>query len=280
MMGNRSDAIPAQTALDVIRAAAPGFRPRVGLVLGSGLGGLTREIKDAVVLPYAGLPDFPLPSVEGHAGQLVLGRLAGLPIACLQGRAHLFEGMPAAAINIPVRTLKGLGCDLLILTSAAGSLRIEVGGGEIVLITDHINLSGQSPLVGPNDAAIGPRSPDLSAVYDRPSGDQLTRIAKDLGIPLHRGVYASVLGPNFETPAEIRAFRSLGADLVGMSMAPEAISAHHAGLKVIGLAVVVNPAAGLGDAAISREQNLVQATGAAARLTTLVKAFCAELAQR
>lgn len=268
------------TAIDVIRAAAPAFRPHAGLILGSGLGGLADGLKDAITLPYAELPGFPQLSVEGHAGSLVLGWLAGLPIACLQGRAHLFEGIPAAAVNVPVRTLKGLGCELLILTGATGSLRIEVGGGEVVLVTDHINLSGQSPLIGRNDAAIGPRAPDLSVVYDRPLRDQLTRIARDLGIPLHRGVYGSMLGPNFETPAEIRAFRSLGIDLVGMSMAPEAISARHAGLRVIGLAVVANPAAGLGNGAISREQILVQATGATARLTTLLKAFCAELAQR
>ena len=277
-LGDGLAASAAVTAIDVVQAAAPQFQPRVGLILGSGLGAIADALEDTVVLSYADLPGFPRPSVEGHAGRLVLGRLAGVPVACLQGRVHLYEGMPAAAVNVLVRTLKALGCELLVLTNVAGSLRPEIGAGALVLISDHINLLGQSPLTGPNDAAIGPRFPDLSEVYDRSLRDQLTRIAKGLRVPLHSGVYVAVLGPNFETPAEIRAFRTLGADLVGMSTVPEAISARHAGLKVVALSVVSNLAAGLDATPITHEETLAHAAGAAARLSALLKALCAELA--
>jgi xanthosine phosphorylase len=277
-LGDGTSAPAAATAIDVIQAAAPQFQPRVGLILGSGLGAIADALDDAIVLPYADLPGFPRPSVEGHAGRLVLGRLAGVPVACLQGRVHLYEGLPAAAVNVLVRTLKALGCELLVLTNLAGSLRPEIGAGALVLISDHINLLGQSPLVGPNDEAIGPRFPDLTDVYDRSLRERLTRIASQAGVPLPSGVYVAVLGPNFETPAEIRAFRTLGADLVGMSTVPEAISARHAGLRVVALSVVSNLAAGLEAGPISHEETLAQAAGAAARLTTLLTAFCAELA--
>jgi xanthosine phosphorylase len=266
------------TAIDVIQGAAPEHQPRVGLILGSGLGALTDAVEDAVTLAYADLPGFPRPTVEGHDGRLVLGRLEGLPVACLQGRVHLYEGVPASAVNVPVRTLKALGCEILVLTNAAGSLRTEIAAGAIALITDHINLQGQNPLVGANDGAIGQRFPDLSEVYDAALREQLARIAKDLGIELASGVYLAVLGPSFETPAEIRAFRALGADLVGMSTVPEAISARHAGLRVVGLSVVTNLAAGLAEGPLSHEETLGQASAAAAKLAKLLRAFCRELA--
>ncbi len=266
------------TAIDVIQAAAPEFQPRLGLILGSGLGGLADALEDAVAVSYADLPGFPRPSVEGHDGRIVLGRLAGLPIACLQGRVHLYEGIQASAVNVLVRTLKALGCEILVLTNAAGSLRPEVGAGAIALIEDHINLLGQNPLTGANDEAIGPRFPDLTAVYDPTLREQLARIAKDLKIKLHGGVYLAVLGPSFETPAEIRAFRALGADLVGMSTVPEAISARHAGLQVAGLSVVTNLAAGLAASPLSHQETLDQASAAAAKLEQILRAFCKELA--
>jgi xanthosine phosphorylase len=266
------------TAIDVIQAAAPEHQPRVGLILGSGLGALADAVEDAVALAYADLPGFPRPTVEGHDGRLVLGRLEGLPVACLQGRVHLYEGVPASAVNVPVRTLKALGCEILILTNASGSLRTEIPAGAIALIADHINLQGQNPLVGANDAAIGQRFPDLSEVYDPALREQLARIAKGLRIELASGVYLAVLGPSFETPAEIRAFRALGADLVGMSTVPEAISARHAGLRVVGLSVVTNLAAGLADGPLSHEETLGQASAAAAKLAKLLRAFCRELA--
>ena len=266
------------TAIDVIQAAAPDFQPRVGLILGSGLGALADGLEDAIALAYADLPGFPRPTVEGHDGRMVLGRLEGLPVACLQGRVHLYEGVPASAVNVPVRALKALGCDILVLTNAAGSLRAEIGAGAIALIADHINMQGQNPLVGANGDAIGPRFPDLSEVYDPALREQLARIAKGLGIELASGVYLAVLGPSFETPAEIRAFRALGADLVGMSTVPEAISARHAGLRVAGLSVVTNLAAGLAAGPLSHEETLGQASAAAAKLAKVLRAFCRELA--
>jgi xanthosine phosphorylase len=267
-----------RTALDVIQAVASDLRPRVGLVLGSGLGALADAVEDAVAVAYADLPGFPRPTVEGHDGRLVLGRLEGLPVACLQGRVHLYEGAPASAVNMPVRALKALGCEILILTNAAGSLRAEIGPGSIALITDHINLQGQNPLVGANDHAIGARFPDLTAVYDPALREQLARIAERLGVALASGVYIAVLGPSFETPAEIRAFQALGADLVGMSTVPEVISARHAGLRVVGLSVVTNLAAGLGAGPLSHEETLTQACTAAAKLAMVLRAFCRELA--
>jgi xanthosine phosphorylase len=266
------------TAIDVIQAAAPEFQPRVGLILGSGLGALADALEDAVAVAHADLPGFPRPTVEGHDGRIVLGRLEGLPVACLQGRVHLYEGVPAGVVNVLVRTLKALGCEILVLTNAAGSLRTEIGAGSIALIADHINMLGQNPLVGANDDAIGPRFPDLSEVYDPALRDQLARIASGLGIELASGVYLAVLGPSFETPAEIRAFRALGADLVGMSTVPEAISARHAGLRVVGLSVVTNLAAGLGARPLSHEETLGQASPAAAGLAKILRAFCSEIA--
>ena len=272
-----ADQAPA-TAIDLIQAAAPEHQPRVGLILGSGLGPLADDLEDAVAVAYADLPGFPRPTVEGHDGRMVLGRLEGLPVACLQGRVHLYEGVPASAVNVPVRTLKALGCEILVLTNAAGSLRAEIGAGAIALIADHINLQGQNPLVGANGDAIGPRFPDLSEVYDPALREQLARIAEGLGVELASGVYLAVLGPSFETPAEIRAFRALGADLIGMSTVPEAISARHAGLRVVGLSVVTNLAAGLAAGPLSHEETLGQASAAAASLAKVLRAFCRELA--
>jgi xanthosine phosphorylase len=266
------------SALEAVRARAPDFVPRVGLILGSGLGGFADAIEAATVLDYRDLPGFPRPSVEGHSGRLILGRLHGVPLACLQGRVHLYEGVPAGAVNLLPRTLKALGCEILILTNASGSLRPDIGPGAIVLIEDHINLLGQNPLVGANDAAIGPRFPDLSEVYDRSLCARLQRVARRLGIELTSGVYLATLGPSFETPAEIRAFRALGADLVGMSTVPEAISACHCGLKVVGLSIVTNLAAGLADHPLSHAETLNQAAGAAATLERLLSGLFKELA--
>src|SRR5690606_10013030 len=206
-----------------------------------------------------------------------LGRLGGIEVACLQGRVHLYEGVPAAAVNVLPRTLKALGCELVILTNAAGSLRPEIEPGSIALIEDHINLLGQNPLVGPNDDAIGPRFPDMSAVYDRGLRERAQAVAARLGIPLRSGVYLAALGPSFETPAEIRAFRALGADLVGMSTVPEAISARHCGLRVLGLSIVTNFAAGLGEQALSHEQTLAVAAEAAGRLQQLLSGLLEEI---
>jgi homotetrameric cytidine deaminase len=274
--GRRND---TRTAVDVIRARLPGFTPRIGLILGSGLGGIAAAIENATAIDYADLPGFPRPGVEGHAGQLVLGRLGGVDVACLQGRVHLYEGMPAAAVNVLPRTLKALGCETLILTNAAGSLRPEIEPGALALIEDHINLLGHNPLLGPNDAAVGLRFPDMSEVYDRDLRARAQAVAARLGIPLRSGVYLATLGPSFETPAEIRAFRALGAELVGMSTVPEAISARHCGLNVLGFSIVTNLAAGLTDQALSHEQTLAVAAQAADRLRRLLVGLLEELAR-
>jgi xanthosine phosphorylase len=267
------------TAADVIRARVPGCAPRIGLILGSGVGGIAAAIEDAFAIDYADLPGFLRPTVEGHAGRLLLGRLGGAEVACLQGRVHLYEGVPATAVNLLPRTLKALGCEILILTNAAGALAPEFEPGALALIGDHINLLGHNPLVGPNDAAIGARFPDMSEVYDRDLRAQAQAVAARLGIPLRSGVYLATLGPSFETPAEIRAFRALGAELVGMSTVPEAISARHCGLKVIGFSIVTNLAAGLTEQALSHEETLAVASEATERLHRLLTGLLEELAR-
>ena len=266
-----------QTAIEVIRARLPDFVPRIGLILGSGLGEAAEGIEDATALDYGVLPGFPRPGVEGHAGRLVLGRLAGVPVACLQGRVHLYEGVPAGAVNVLPRTLKALGCEILILTNAAGSLRPEIAPGAIALIEDHINLLGRNPLAGANEAAIGPRFPDMTEVYDRDLRERARAVAARLKIPLCAGVYLATLGPSFETPAEIRAFRALGAELVGMSTVPEAISARHCGLRVLGFSIVTNLAAGLAEGTLSHEETLAQAAKAAERLQCLLEGLLEDL---
>jgi xanthosine phosphorylase len=265
--------------MDVIRTKVPNFVPRVGLILGSGLGGIAAAIADVTAIEYVALPGFPAPSVEGHAGRLLLGRWGGMNVACLQGRVHLYEGLPAAAVNALPRTLKALGCEILVLTNAAGSLRPEIEPGAIALIDDHINLLGQNPLVGPNDATAGLRFPDMSEVYDLQLRARARAVAARLHLPLRSGVYLATLGPSFETPAEIRAFRALGADLVGMSTVPEAISARHCGLKVVGFSIVTNRAAGLGEEILSHEQTLAVAAQAADRLQRLLEDLLTELAR-
>jgi xanthosine phosphorylase len=270
-------------AADVVRerAAAAGGRPlvpRLGLVLGSGLGGLADAVEDAVAIPYAELPGFPVGSVTGHAGRLVLGTLAGTPVVVLQGRAHLYEGIPASDLAIPVRTVRALGAEALVLTNAAGSLNAEVGPGELMALTDHINLMGANPLAGPNDDELGPRFVPLGDAYDAGLLAALRTAADAEGVPLNEGVYLAVSGPSFETPAEIRAFRVLGADAVGMSTVPEVIVARHAGLRVAAVSAVTNLAEGMGGEELSHEQTLRVAKEGAARLGPLIERFVGDLA--
>jgi xanthosine phosphorylase len=248
--------------------------PRLGIVLGSGLGAVAEALEDAVTIPYTDLPDFPQPSVHGHAGTLALGTLAGLSVACLMGRAHIYEGGDPGAMRGPVRALKRAGAEALFVTNAAGSLDSGVGPGSLMAIRDHINMLGVNPLTGPNDDAIGPRFPSLRDAYD-PELRRLLRAAADsLRIPLAEGVYLATAGPSFETPAEIRAFRTLGADAVGMSTVPEVILARHAGLKVAAVSAITNLAEGMGGEALSHEQTLRYANAAAGDLTRLIIEFC------
>jgi xanthosine phosphorylase len=249
--------------------------PRLGIVLGSGLGAVAEALEDAESIPYTELPDFPAPSVHGHAGTLWLGTLAGLPVACLQGRKHIYEGGDPGAMRGPVRALKAAGAEALFITNAAGSLNAEVGPGSLMAISDHINMLGVNPLTGPNDDAIGPRFPSLRDAYDPELRATLHAAADELGIALADGVYLATAGPSFETPAEIRAFRTLGADAVGMSTVPEAILARHAGLEVVAVSAITNLAEGMGGEALSHEQTLKYANQAAGDLTNLIIEFCA-----
>jgi len=270
----RAQGAVTQRAHDAARVAAeraPGFEPRVGLVLGSGLGALAGAIEGAVRVPYADLPGFHAATVPGHASELVLGELAGRRVACLSGRAHAYEGVAPDAIATPIRTLALLGVRDLLLTNASGSLRRDVGPGSLVAITDHINLLGFNPLTGPNDERFGPRFPALGGAYDVELRARLHAAATAVGSPLHEGVYLATPGPSFETPAEIRAFRTLGADLVGMSTVPEVIVARHAGLRVAAVSVVTNLAEGLGEEPITHAQTLQAAERGAAALVPLVE---------
>jgi len=260
-----------------IAERAPGIHPRLGLMLGSGLGALAEQLAARVEIPYGDLPGFRRGSVAGHAGALVLGRLGGRDVAIFAGRSHVYERIEASAITTPVRTLKALGAELLVLTNAAGSLRPEVGPGSLVAISDHINLLGFNPLTGPNDDRIGPRFPSLAGAYDPELRERLHAAAGALGGELHDGVYLAVAGPSFETPAEIRAFRTLGADLVGMSTVPEVIAARHAGLRVAAISAVTNLAEGMGGEALSHEQTLRVARQGAERLGPLIERFVADL---
>jgi xanthosine phosphorylase len=254
--------------------------PRLGIILGSGLGAVADALDDAVTIPYTELPDFPKPSVHGHAGTLALGRLSGLPVACLMGRAHVYEGGDPGAMRGPVRALKAAGAQALLATNAAGSLRADVGAGSLMAISDHINMLGVNPLTGPNDDAIGPRFPSLRDAYDPELRQTLHAAADALGVPLAEGVYLATAGPSFETPAEIRAFRTLGADAVGMSTVPEVILARHAGLRVAAVSAITNLAEGMGGEPLSHEQTLRYASQAAGDLTRLIIEFCGRLDAR
>jgi xanthosine phosphorylase len=255
-----------------------GRSPRIGIVLGSGLGAVADAVGDAETIDYRELPGFPRPTVEGHAGRAVVGDLAGVVVAVLQGRQHLYEGGDPAPIATPIRALRAAGADTLILTNAAGSLRPEVGPASLMAIADHINLTGQNPLVGPNDDALGPRFPSLRDAYDPELRTTLHATADELGIPLADGVYLAVGGPSFETPAEIRAFRTLGADAVGMSTVHETIVARHAGLRVAAISTITNLAEGLSSEPLSHEQTLRDARRAAGDLSRLIEAFVGRLA--
>jgi len=257
-----------------------GGPPRVGVVLGSGLGAVADAVEDAVVVGYEELPGFPRPSVAGHAGRAVLGRVRGVQVAVLQGRAHMYEGGDLDALRAPIRALRAAGAEILVLTNAAGSLRPDVGPGSLMAITDHINMTGMNLLTGPNDEALGPRFPSLRDAYDPGLLAELRAAAGELGVPLAEGVYLGVTGPSFETPAEIRAYRTLGADAVGMSTVQETILARHCGLRVAAVSVITNLAEGMSEEPLSHEQTLAAAETAAGDLTRLLLAFIPRLSRR
>ena len=259
--------------LALLGARYGGPSPRVGIVLGSGLGPLADDVTDATAVPYGNLHGFPTPGVGGHVGRLLLGAISGTPVAMLHGRAHYYESGRADSMMAPVRTLAALGCETLILTNAAGSLREEVGPGSVMAISDHIGLTGVSPLFG---EAGDSKFVNMVDAYDPALRARLHETALATGLTLHEGVYAWFCGPHFETPAEIRAARVLGADAVGMSTVPECILARHAGMRVAAMSIVTNLAAGMDDIGLSHDQTLAVAATAAGDVRKLLLAFLAD----
>lgn len=237
-----------------IRSQAGGRAPKLGIVLGSGLGGLVDAIEDAVKVPYQDIPRFPRSTVEGHAGQLVIGRLGGVEVAAMQGRVHLYEGYTPQQVVFPVRVLARLGIEGLIVTNAAGSVNPEYDEREIMLISDHLNLSTVNPLHGPNDDSLGARFPDMSVAYDADYRAAARAVAESQGLALREGVYVGLLGPSYETPAEVRMLHVLGGDAVGMSTVNEVIAARHMGVRVLGISCISNKGAGLSAAPLSHEE--------------------------
>jgi xanthosine phosphorylase len=255
------------------------FRPYIGVILGSGLGAVADEVQDPQITGYEQLPGFPRPTVAGHAGRVVQGTIGGVPVAILQGRAHLYEGGPIDELRAPVRWLKAAGAEILIQTNAAGSLRAEVGPGQLMAITDHINLTGTNVLIGPNDDRIGPRFPALGGAYDPVLLAELRAVAAAEGVELAEGVYAGWSGPSFETAAEIRMIRVLGGDAVGMSTVHETTVARHCGLRVAAISAITNLAEGMSEVPLSHEQTLTDAARASGDLIKLLRAFIARLGQ-
>jgi purine-nucleoside phosphorylase len=260
------------------------YQPQIGMILGSGLNRLAEAVKDAARISYADIPHFPRPTVEGHAGQLVLGRLQGSDVAIMQGRAHFYEGYPIQQVVFPVRVMQVLGIKTLIVTNAAGGLNPQFQAGELMLISDHLNMigmAGSNPLFGPNDDSLGPRFPDMSQAYDPHLRSIARQVAREHEIPLHVGVYAGLSGPSFETPAEIRFLRTIGADAVGMSTVPEVIVARHGGIRVLGISGISNllvPEATAGHET-THEEVLSAGEEIVPRLTTLICGVLGRLAQ-
>ncbi|KHD85821.1 purine-nucleoside phosphorylase [Heyndrickxia ginsengihumi] len=229
-------------------------QPKIGLILGSGLGILADEIKNAVNIPYKEIPNFPISTVAGHAGQLVFGSLNDQEVVAMQGRFHYYEGYHFDQVTFPVRVMKELGVEVLIVTNAAGGVNVTFNAGDLMIISDHINFMGSNPLMGPNDANLGVRFPDMTNAYDTELQALARSIADQLNINIQQGVYVGFTGPSYETPAEIRMVRTLGGDAVGMSTVPEVIVARHAGLKVLGISCISNMAAGILDTPLNHEE--------------------------
>lgn len=255
------------------------LRPRIGLVLGSGLGGFADELTDATRIPYSQIPAFPRSTAIGHAGQMVIGKTDGVAVAAMQGRVHLYEGYSPKEVSFPVRVFARMGIRALLLTNAAGGINLQYKQGGLVVISDHINLQGQNPLVGANDERFGPRFPDMTQAYWKPYREMALEEARKLGLTVHEGVYAGLLGPNYETPAEIRYLRTIGADLVGMSTIPEVIAARHVGLKVLAISCVTNMAAGVLDQVIHHEEVLETAERVKGEFVGLVRASIGRMAE-
>jgi purine-nucleoside phosphorylase len=267
----------AESAAQSLRSQSP-LRPMIGLVLGSGLGGFADEFSEATRIPYANIPSFPRSTAIGHAGQMVIGNVGNVAVAAMQGRVHLYEGYSPKEVTFPIRVFGRMGIRALILTNAAGGINLEFKQGALVVMTDHINLQGQNPLVGPNDDRFGPRFPDMTQAYWKPYREIALRASHRLGKTLYQGIYAGLLGPSYETPAEIRYLRTIGADLVGMSTIPEVIVARHMGLKVLAISCVTNMAAGISDEVLNHEDVLATGERVKGDFVALLRAVLPEIA--
>jgi purine-nucleoside phosphorylase len=267
----------AEAAAKFVRTKTK-LKPRIGLVLGSGLGAFADDLTNAVRIPFGKIPSFPRSTAIGHAGQMVIGKAGGVPVVVMQGRAHLYEGYSAAAVAFPTRVLGRMGIRALILTNAAGGINSDYGQGALVMLRDHINLQGQNPLTGPNDERFGPRFPDMSYTYSKNFRQIALEEAKKLSIPPREGVYVALAGPSYETPAEIRYLRTIGADLVGMSTVPEAIVARHMGMEVLAISCVTNMAAGILDKPLDHEEVLETGRRVMGQFVALLKAVLPRMA--
>ena len=246
------------------------LRPTVGLVLGSGLGHYADTLEEAVRIPYSEIPDFPVPTIAGHSGALVFGKKQGQEVVVMQGRIHYYEGLSQRQITLPIRVLAALGVKTVVLTNACGGVNLSFTPGDLMLICDHINLSGSNPLIGPNLELFGPRFPDMSDLYTASLRRNIRQKAEEKGISLQEGVYGMYSGPNYETPAEIRMYRALGADTVGMSTVPEALVAGHCGMQVVGISCVTNMAAGVLPVKLSHAEVTETANRVSLKFTSLI----------
>jgi purine-nucleoside phosphorylase len=253
--------------------------PTIGLVLGSGLGSFADELSDVTRIPYANIPYFPLSTAIGHAGQMVIGNVGEVSVAAMQGRVHLYEGYSSNEVAFPMRVFGRMGIRAVVLTNAAGGINLQYKQGALVVISDHINLQGTNPLVGPNDDRLGLRFPDMTHAYCKPYREITLQAARRLGKTVHQGVYAGLLGPSYETPAEIRYLRTIGADLVGMSTIAEVIAARHMGIKVLAISCVTNMAAGISDEVLNHEDVLATGERVKGDFVALLRAVLPEIAK-
>ena len=261
----------AESAANFLRAKTP-LRPKIAMVLGSGLGAFADELTDAIRIHYSQISGFPRSTAVGHSGQMVIGTSGAVPVAVMQGRVHLYEGYSPAEVTFPIRVLGRMGIHALILTNAAGGINLEYKQGALVIVSDHINLQGQNPLVGPNDERFGPRFPDMTQAYHKPYRTLALDAARKLSKTVHEGVYAALLGPSYETPAEIRYLRTIGADLVGMSTVPEVIVARQMGMKILAISCVTNMAAGILDKPLDHQEVLETGARVQGDFVALLKA--------
>jgi purine-nucleoside phosphorylase len=275
--GSTADFARAERAAKFIRSKTK-LRPHVAVVLGSGLGGFADDLAAAVRIPYEKIPGFPRSTAEGHAGRLVIGKAGDVVVAAMQGRVHFYEGYSLKEVVFPMRVLGRLGIRAAILTNAAGGISTNFKQGALVIISDHINLQGSNPLIGPNDERFGPRFPDMTQAYWKPYRAFAAEEARRLGIEAFEGVYAALTGPSYETPAEIRYLRAIGADLVGMSTAPEVIVARHMGIRVLGISCVTNMAAGILDQPINHAEVMETGERVKSHFIALLRALLPRIA--